>query len=325
MQSFDRQLQLIDTRLFKAFIAAAEAQNFTSAAQAAYMTQSGISQHIAKLESQIGVPLFKRIGKRVTLTESGRLLKRFIRDHANFTESFLDSLRTEHEAIAGACSYAMPASCLLSPHFPMMLEKRKAHPGVRINVTLAPSPEVIEMLLADKIDFGFVTYRADNPSLNFQYFCSEEYILAGAEPHWLNQIDAGSLLSLPFIHYPGVDVYFEQWSRHHFKDSTEAVEFPALNITGRFSSIEGAIKMVEGGLGISIFPRHCIADQLMNGQLTAHHAAPPLQNAIYIVTVKDHHYPRVVRQVLDWFFAMHADGPIREAPCAEHFEEATLA
>ncbi|OYZ11959.1 MAG: hypothetical protein B7Y39_19090 [Bdellovibrio sp. 28-41-41] len=58
MLVFDR----IDTRLFKAFLAAAIAENFTQAAEKAGMTQSGISQHIAKLEEQVGVGPTQRHG-----------------------------------------------------------------------------------------------------------------------------------------------------------------------------------------------------------------------------------------------------------------------
>ena len=50
----NRDFTLLDTRLFKAFMAAAETRSFTHAATRAHMTQSGVSQHIAKLEEQIG-------------------------------------------------------------------------------------------------------------------------------------------------------------------------------------------------------------------------------------------------------------------------------
>lgn len=307
MSQFDRHLQLIDTRLFKAFMAAAEAENFTNAAQSAYMTQSGISQHIAKLESQIGVPLFKRIGKRVTLTDSGKMLKRFIWEHANFTESFLDRLRTEHENVSGLCSYAMPSSCLLSPHFSMLLERRKQYANIRLNVSLTPSQEVINLLLGDKIDFGFVTQRYENPTLKFQFFCAEEYTLVASDQNMLNQLNIDTLTSHPFIVYPGVDIYFGQWVDHYFPEADTPM-LSSLNTTGRFSAIEGAIKMVEGGLGMSIFPRHCVMSQIEQGLLFEYFACkPPLFNNIYIVSLKNHHYPRVVRQVMNWFFDMHAD------------------
>lgn len=299
-----KDFQLLDTKLYKAFMAAAEAENFTTAGQTVHMTQSGISQHIAKLEEQVGLPLFKRIGRQVALTEAGKQLREFVREHAHFTESFLDDLREGHHAVSGLVSYAMPASCLLSPHFAMLLEKRKRHPEIKLSVMLAPSSEVLDMVLEDKVDFGFSTAKIDHPALHFELFCREEYILVGADRERLQGIDADNIAQQPCITFPGADTYFEHWLRHYFPNKSELNLHNFFN-TGYFSCIEGAIKMVEGGLGISVFPRHCIMRQLERGELFEFASdKPPLLNDIYITTIADHVYPRVVQQVIDWFFQM---------------------
>lgn len=53
------------------FIKTAEVLHFTKAAELCFVTQSGLSQQIKKLEEELGLPLFKRIGKKVQLTEAG--------------------------------------------------------------------------------------------------------------------------------------------------------------------------------------------------------------------------------------------------------------
>ncbi len=116
---FDR----VDTRLFKAFLSAAETKSFTQAAVAAGMTQSGVSQHIAKLEEQVGVPLFERVNKRVLLTTEGEEFKRFIETYADTLDSFVDRVGTQKSTPKGPVRYAMPASCLKTPHFSILLEK----------------------------------------------------------------------------------------------------------------------------------------------------------------------------------------------------------
>lgn len=63
----------MELRQLKYFIKAAELQNFTDAAGALYITQSTLSQQIRQLEDELNIPLFDRIGKRVRLTEAGRL------------------------------------------------------------------------------------------------------------------------------------------------------------------------------------------------------------------------------------------------------------
>jgi len=73
-----RKFSELSTEAFRAFWAAKETLNFTEAASIASMTQSGVSQHIARLESQLEAELFLRINKKVVLTEAGRRLTSFI-------------------------------------------------------------------------------------------------------------------------------------------------------------------------------------------------------------------------------------------------------
>lgn len=63
----------MELRQLKYFIKAAELENFTDAAAALYITQSTLSQQIKQLEDGLSIPLFDRIGKRVRLTEAGKL------------------------------------------------------------------------------------------------------------------------------------------------------------------------------------------------------------------------------------------------------------
>ncbi len=311
-----RDYRLLDSKLFKAFMAAAETENFTSAARKAFMTQSGVSQHIAKLEEQIGVPLFKRVGKRVVLTDAGQKLMRFVKEYAYTMETFLDELRDDAQAISGLVSYAMPASCLLSPHFPLLLQKRLPYPDLTLDVTLVPSEDVVRMVLDDQIDFGFVTHRHEHPSLDYELFCREEYILVGSDPDVLKAITPGNVCRQRYITYPGADVYFDLWLRHHFP-ARKNLDFLSLTPTGNINSIDGAIKMVVGGLGISVFPRHCVEAALEQGDLFEFsNSKDPLLNDIYFLTITGHAYPKSVRQVLAWFREMHCEAPPAQGTAA---------
>ncbi|MES9852566.1 MAG: LysR family transcriptional regulator [Candidatus Thiodiazotropha sp. L084R] len=297
-----RQQQFLDNRLFKAFMAAAETENFTSAAKRTFMTQSGISQHIARLEKQVGLPLFKRVAKHVTLTDTGKRLKKYIENHCSQTEAFLGELREAYNGVAGTVSYAMPPSCLLLPHFLLLLEKRKQYPLIRLDVSLALDPDVVGMVLEDQIDFGLVTGIIKHPNLVYSHFCQEEYVLAAASPQMISGVSDKSIYELPSIAYPGVDIYFNSWLRHYFPRCRD-LGFLSLPISGKVNSIEGAIKMVQGGLGVSVLPRHCIEKQLDNRELFEFKSEQksPLFNDIYVVSLKDYAYPQVVRLVMACF------------------------
>jgi len=67
-------VQMPSLRAVRSFVAAAKHQNFTRAAEALCVTQAAVSRQIRELEESLGVPLFKRAGRAVELTEAGTIL-----------------------------------------------------------------------------------------------------------------------------------------------------------------------------------------------------------------------------------------------------------
>jgi DNA-binding transcriptional LysR family regulator len=296
------QEQFLDNRLFRAFMAAAETENFTSAAKNAFMTQSGISQHIARLEKQVGFPLFKRVAKHVILTDAGKRLKKYIEAHCHETEAFLGELREAYSGVSGTVSYAMPWSCLLLPNFFRVLEKCKAHPQIDLEVTLSLDHDVVEMVLTDRIDFGLVTEIRRHPNLIYQKIYREELILVAASAQALTGLNECNIQDLQIIVYPGVDIYFNRWLRHNFPDYSH-LSFLSLPVSGKINSIEGAIQMVQNGLGVCLFPCHTIQQQLQEGLLYEFESeqVAPLYSDIHLVSLKSYAYPKAVKLVMNWF------------------------
>ena len=299
----NRDFTLLDTRLFKAFMAAAETRSFTHAATRAHMTQSGVSQHIAKLEEQIGVTLFKRIGKKVVLTDAGDALTQYIRHQMLTTQQFMDEVHAMETRIVGLVSYAMPPSCLMSPHFPMLLERRLAHPDIELKISLTSTQDVVQMVLDDRADFGFVTEKNDHPLLEYRLFCQEEYVLVSRDSPDGKRPSESVILEQAFINYPGSGYYYDRWLKHALPERCNLNAY-SLTYAGEINSIHGAIDMVVGGLGVAVLPSHCVASQLEDGTLHRVETGKPLMNNIYITTIKGHDYPSRVEQVIDWFFDM---------------------
>ncbi|WP_455207235.1 LysR family transcriptional regulator [Kaarinaea lacus] len=297
-----QQFQRLDTRFFKAFLSAADTQNFTLAAQQAAMTQSGISQQIAKLEEQIKLPLFKRLGKKVILTETGEELVRYVKQHQQLVDDFFEKVRSEQETVEGRISYAMPPSCILSPHFPQLLQARKEHPDVELTVRLSANSDILQSVLSGDMDFGFVTEVVEHPLLKYDKYCDEEYILVGADETTVTNINNDNLLNQKYIEYPGSDVYFNYWVKH-FYPKRKNLDHRSLYTSGTISTLEGAIMMVVGGLGLSVFPRHCVQAYIDQGELFEYHDPnrTPILNTIYIVTLSNLKLPNRVAWAIKTF------------------------
>lgn len=290
----------LDSFLFRSFVAAAHEMNFTAAAKRAAMTQSGVSQQVAKLEEQVGVPLFDRVNKKVLLNSAGRLLLEFIEQQHDQTERLLERLSTESRKVQGLVRYAMPHSCLMTPHFPILLRMRnKSFADVKLKVTLCPTEEVIALLLDREIDFGFVTKRSRNPAVRHQVFAEEQYVLIGPKRA---ELTAKSLLELPFIDHPGMGELFDSWRRHHLP-SARKLSAESLNIFGTVNGLHGALTMVSEGLGYTIVPKHCAVT--MKG-LWVHEdpARPDPSNQISIVSLFGVKPTQRVQAVLGAFWKM---------------------
>ncbi len=299
-----RNFQKLDPASLKAFYYAAESLNFTKAAELAALTQSGISQHVAKLEAEVGVNLFHRAGRKVQLTEAGQKLKQFTELYLDQIDKLLDTLNTEGTALKGLVRYAMPDSCLMTPHFSILLDKRKNFPDVNLKVTLCDSQQVTALLLKGEIDFGFITYLVPHKDIQYKEFVREEHVLVGPTEKSVNIETLKDLKTKKFIKYPGMDVLFDNWINTYFPKSA-ALHLNDLEITGEMNSLSGAITMAKNNVGLALFPKHCVATELKSKTLHAY--TKPKQTAeqpIYIIQLAEKYPTARVKKVLDVFWDM---------------------
>ena len=283
-----RNYNYIDPQALKAFYFAAQFENFTQAAEAAHLTQSGISQHVAHLEQELGVSLFIRVGRKVTLTEAGLKLKEFAEHSLDQTENFLEKLSSITKDLAGEVRYAMPASCLMTPHFSMLLEARHKFSKINLKVHICHSEEVVERLLNGKIDFGFITRTIQHKDVAQIQFAQEEYVLVSSDKKTISGFDLKNIRQYNFINYPGMDYLFQAWMQD-LSRSKKTPTFLELNIAGEVNDLEAAITMALNGVGIGVFPRHCIQKYINENKLFVYKAEKKARQLypIYLVQLKD--------------------------------------
>lgn len=296
------KLSQIDPNCFKSFIAASETLNYTHAAAQIGLTQSGISQHIGRLEEQLGTNLFIRVGKKLHLTSAGKELKNFIELYNDSIGNLFERLNVNENSPKGRVFYAMPESCLLSPHFSMLLQSRKKHfPLIDLNVQLMPSEAVFDRLIKNEIDFGFVTKKIASLDIEVYPFCEEEYVLVTSN-EITPPLSLKDLKKLSWIDYPGADVIFECWSAHYFPKESN-LNWRTLNKSGDFNSIHAALPMLEHGEAATVLPFHCIEKLLNNEQVKIHFRkkTSPCKNMIYVINLKDTRLSKRVLTVVDFF------------------------
>jgi len=298
-----RNFKGLDPQSLKAFYFAAETLNFTRASELAALTQSGVSQHIAKLEDELGVSLFVRSGRRVLLSEAGKELRLYVEAYIDRLDELLESISAESRELTGLVRYAMPNACLYTPHFPLLLDKRAEFRNIELKVTICHSEKVIEMLRGGEIDFGFVTKAISGTDIDSRVFAHEEYVLLSSTKSSLTGLSSpDDLAQASFVSYPGVDVFLSHWQNKAYPKK-KPIDLNQANIKGEINSISGALTMVEKGVGITIAPKHCALSSIKSGQLYFR-SVPNCRNPVSIVNLALAKQPARVKRVLDAFWEM---------------------
>lgn len=145
----------MDTRKLKYFLAVVDHDGFNRAAEHLLIAQPSLSQTIASLEKDLGVPLFHRIGRRAVLSEAGRELV----GPARLVMRDLDAAQSAVQAMRGIRSGQLDIVTMPSPGIEplssMIAGFTRSHPSVRLNVGAAFTPEeVIESVRSGSTEIG---------------------------------------------------------------------------------------------------------------------------------------------------------------------------
>jgi DNA-binding transcriptional LysR family regulator len=170
----------MERRQLEYFVAVVEQGGFTHAARSLRVAQPSLSRAIQKLERDLGVTLFHRVGRNVVLSNAGEMLA----DRARLVLRDLDALRAAARSIGhgtvGRVDVAATSSSALEPVTSIVAELRERHPGVTVSTSSALSAaEVIAMVLQGRCEVG-VSGSAERPTgqgLVAHHLRDEEFLL----------------------------------------------------------------------------------------------------------------------------------------------------
>lgn len=155
----------LSIRQIRAFEAVADARSFTEAAKRLNLTQSAVSMLVRQLETELGLALFVRGGRGVTLTEFGAEARPTL-------AGILEDLATVRDAAAGITALRRGHLRLALPQIlgaawlPDTLARfRAAHPGVRIGVIDTIGDRVVEAVAANEAEIGIGPERTLPPGV----------------------------------------------------------------------------------------------------------------------------------------------------------------
>ena len=143
----------MELRQLKYFITSADTLNFTEAARQCFITQSTLSQQIKQLETELGVQLFERIGKRVFLTETGRDFLPYARQTVADADFGVQRIKDMEDLKTGrlCIGTTFGLSALITDAIARFSEQ---YPEIHLEVMFLKQDELIDAVRERKVDFA---------------------------------------------------------------------------------------------------------------------------------------------------------------------------
>lgn len=257
---------MVNLEWYRSFVEVYRVGTASGAAEVLHLTQPAVSQHIAALESGLGVKLFQRMPRRMLPTSAGKRLY----SQVVVAIETLESLPTK-----ASLADSPPLIRLGAPaeFFGDYVLKRLPHPSdVLLTVQFGLAREIAEQLLAGKIDVAILTQKVDRPELDYQPVFEESFWLVGPPHSQPPRVDTSSPTDLKSL---------EQWLKSQ-RWITYSEDLPIIRRFWRMifgqrlevnpqlvipdlRSIRAAIAQ---GLGYSILPDYLCEDWIVDNRLT---------------------------------------------------------
>ena len=257
----------MNLKQLEVFINVAESGSFSKGAEATFITQSTVSQHISALESEFGLKLLDRTGKGALLTEGGRLLlerARRLVDYAREIPLALDRFKGVEEAVLRIAGSGIPGEYMIPAALPLLISR---FPGLTLILLQGDTRGVLEKLLAEEIEFGVVGGWLAEDGLEFSPLAKDELVLIAPASHrWsaAGPRQLAELLEEPFVlREPG------SGTGKAAKDALWEAGFnPAqLRVAAHLGSNEAVKRAVIAGVGLSFVSAISVQRELESGTL----------------------------------------------------------
>ncbi len=265
----------------RVFIAVAERQHVTRAAEALGLAQSAASAAVAALETRHGAKLFHRVGRGIALTEAGALFlveARAVLARAEAAELVLSELGGLKRGTLSVQASQTIASYWLPRH---LVAFRRAHPGIDIRLAVGNTAQVAAAVRDGAAELGFVEGRIDEPALTVEPIARDQLLVVVGPGHpWsaIGRLEPDRLVESEWVlREPG------SGTRSVFEAALERFGLPpaALRVALELPSNEAVRSAVEAGMGATAISASVASPSLEAGLL--HHVRLALPERDFLV------------------------------------------
>ncbi|MDX5333036.1 MAG: LysR family transcriptional regulator [Gammaproteobacteria bacterium] len=250
----------MEIQALQTFVAVAEAASVSRAAEALHLTQPAVSKRLAGLETELGTPLFDRIGRRLALTEAGRTLLPNARRILQELEESRRLIANLSREVRGPLSLATSHHIGLHRLPPVLRRYTRDHPQVELDLRFMDSEAACAAVEHGDLELAVVTLpSAPAPVLDTGLVWDDPLVVVTGLNHPL--AGRGRVALRELAAYPAILPAVGTYTREIIARAVEATG-TTLNVNLETNYMETIKMMVSIGLGWSALPRTMLGPEL---------------------------------------------------------------
>jgi DNA-binding transcriptional LysR family regulator len=279
---------MINPEWIRSFETLARLRHFTRTAKALGMTQPGVSQHLKKLEEELGSELVDRSDKSFRLLPAGEKFLAFVEDSKK-SEALLRETLGKDSPVEGRCRYGSPGSLGLVA-YDVLLEFGGRHPGLSLEFVVAPSLSVERSVEADELDVGWIHHLPRLAGVSSEKVAEERLLLVAPRAARLRSgSDWKALSHLGFVRHPDGFRLAERLLGANFPKHFEGAErLPSRSSVNQNNRI---LEPVARGLGFTVIHEITYLRSPVRKQLAVLELPRSVSDPVYRVQARGRRLP----------------------------------
>lgn len=243
----------IEIRHLNYFLAVAKELHFRKAADKLFISQPGLSRQIQQLEKDLGVTLFERNNRNVTLTKAGEYLQKEISVHLKVLNTILNTTKRINDGVDGNLNFGYVGSAMQHIIPDLLLQIRNDYPNIHFNLKEMDNNKQLVNLQTQEIDIGFVRLERVPNDLEILPIQEDTFSLVLPMNHTLNTENFKDLTQLRDAAFIMFDPSYSPNYHQKIMQIFDHFGFTPI-VSHRTVHASSIYKLVEHNFGISIVP-----------------------------------------------------------------------
>ena len=285
----------MEIKYFRDFLVVAETQNFLEASAILYCSQATLTKHIQRLELDLGLTLFDRTTRKVSITKNGEMLLPYAREITALYELLttqVKDLKNDSQQTLTIGSIPALAQYNITE---LLVRFKKTNPKATINVIQAGSEELIDLVRQQRCDLAFIrTYGELSPEFCYLPIAADELVAILPSHHPLaNQ----SVIPLEKLSQENFVLIPENTMLHRLSVQLCRESGFEPNIVFTDHRLENLLEIVINGMGVALLMRK-LAEYMAQPKVSVLGILPTASTRLDLCYLRNGELTAVARQFI---------------------------